>query len=93
MVAERIGLTTFGSWPAEAQPVGRGTRNAVVVAIMLGMLLAALDQTIVATALARLQEWDPENSDSFSHAVDRIAEQMIDQGQSLTTGRHAAALV
>ncbi|MEV0800186.1 hypothetical protein AB0I34_21010 [Kribbella sp. NPDC050281] len=35
----------------EAQPVGRGTRNAVVVAIMLGMLLAALDQTIVATAL------------------------------------------
>ncbi|GAA1509104.1 MDR family MFS transporter [Kribbella lupini] len=35
----------------EPQPVGRGTRNAVVVAIMLGMLLAALDQTIVATAL------------------------------------------
>ncbi|TDW94641.1 hypothetical protein EV137_1959 [Kribbella pratensis] len=35
----------------EAQPVGRATRNAVVVAIMLGMLLAALDQTIVATAL------------------------------------------
>jgi EmrB/QacA subfamily drug resistance transporter len=35
----------------EAQPVGPATRNAVVVAIMLGMLLASLDQTIVATAL------------------------------------------
>jgi MFS family permease len=35
----------------EAQPVGRATRNAVVVTIMLGMLLASLDQTIVATAL------------------------------------------
>ncbi|MEV0796019.1 MFS transporter [Kribbella sp. NPDC050459] len=35
----------------EAQPVGRATRNALVVAIMLGMLLAALDQTIVAPAL------------------------------------------
>ncbi len=35
----------------EAQPVGNATKNAVVVAIMLGMLLAALDQTIVATAL------------------------------------------
>jgi EmrB/QacA subfamily drug resistance transporter len=30
---------------------GRGARNAVVTAIMLGMLLAALDQTIVSTAL------------------------------------------
>src|SRR3954447_6183282 len=35
----------------EAQPVGNATKNAVVVAIMLGMLLAALDQTIVSTAL------------------------------------------
>ncbi|HEY0688711.1 MAG TPA: MDR family MFS transporter [Kribbella sp.] len=35
----------------EAQPVGPATRNAVMVAIMLGMLLASLDQTIVATAL------------------------------------------
>ncbi|MFI6679475.1 hypothetical protein [Kribbella sp. NPDC050470] len=35
----------------EAQPVGRGARNAVVIAHMLGMLLATLDQTIVATAL------------------------------------------
>ncbi|MEJ1110747.1 MULTISPECIES: MDR family MFS transporter [unclassified Kribbella] len=40
--------------------------------------------------LDRLHEWDPENSESFSAAVDRIAEQMIDQGQSLTTGKHAA---
>jgi EmrB/QacA subfamily drug resistance transporter len=31
--------------------VGRGQRNAVVAAVMLGMLLAALDQTIVTTAL------------------------------------------
>ncbi|MFC0113467.1 MDR family MFS transporter [Kibdelosporangium aridum] len=36
---------------AEAAPVGRGARNAIVAAIMLGMLLASLDQTIVATAL------------------------------------------
>ncbi|WP_432890846.1 MDR family MFS transporter [Kribbella sp. CA-245084] len=43
--------------------------------------------------LDRLTDWDPENSEAFSHAVDRIAEQMIDQGQSLTTGKHAAALV
>ncbi|GAA1355251.1 hypothetical protein [Saccharothrix algeriensis] len=35
----------------ERVEVGRGTRNAVVAVIMLGMLLAALDQTIVATAL------------------------------------------
>ena len=35
----------------EAQPGGRATRNAAVVAIRLGMLLAALDQTIVAPAL------------------------------------------
>ena len=34
-----------------AEQVGRGSRNAIVAAIMLGMLLAALDQTIVATAL------------------------------------------
>jgi hypothetical protein len=33
---------------------------------------------------------DPDNSEAFSHAVGRIAEQMIDQGQSLTTGKHAA---
>ncbi|MEU4804675.1 MDR family MFS transporter [Actinosynnema sp. NPDC023587] len=31
--------------------VGRGARNAIIAVIMLGMLLAALDQTIVATAL------------------------------------------
>jgi hypothetical protein len=42
--------------------------------------------------LDRLTDWDPDNSEAFSHAVDRIAEQMIDQGQSLTTGKHAAAL-
>jgi MFS family permease len=36
---------------AEPEAVGRGARNAIVAAIMLGMLLAALDQTIVATAL------------------------------------------
>ena len=42
--------------------------------------------------LDRLDEWDPDNSEAFSHAVDRIAEQMIDQGQSLTTGKHAAIL-
>ncbi len=40
--------------------------------------------------LDRLTDWDPENSEAFSQAVDRIAEQMIDQGQSLTTGKHAA---
>jgi hypothetical protein len=32
--------------------------------------------------LDRLTDWDPENSEAFSHAVDRIAEQMIDQGHS-----------
>ena len=42
--------------------------------------------------LDRLSDWDPDNSEAFSHAVDRIAEQMIDQGQSLTTGKHAALL-
>ncbi|MFT7838446.1 DHA2 family efflux MFS transporter permease subunit [Saccharothrix sp. BKS2] len=36
---------------AERTGVRRGARNAVVAVIMLGMLLAALDQTIVATAL------------------------------------------
>jgi hypothetical protein len=40
--------------------------------------------------LQRLDCWDPDNSEAFSHAVDRLAEQMIDQGQSLTTGKHAA---
>lgn len=35
----------------ERVEVGRGARRAVVSVIMLGMLLAALDQTIVATAL------------------------------------------
>lgn len=35
----------------ERAEVGRGARRAVVAVIMLGMLLAALDQTIVATAL------------------------------------------
>jgi EmrB/QacA subfamily drug resistance transporter len=40
--------------------------------------------------LARLEDWDPENAPAFSTAVDRIAEQMIDRGQSLTTGKHAA---
>ena len=42
--------------------------------------------------LDRLTDWDPDNSEAFSCAVDRLAEQMIDQGQSLTTGKHAAAL-
>ncbi|HEY0619649.1 MAG TPA: hypothetical protein VGD15_18735, partial [Kribbella sp.] len=40
--------------------------------------------------LSRLEDWDSENAPAFSEAVDRIAEQMIDRGQSLTTGRHAA---
>ncbi|TCO44685.1 MDR family MFS transporter [Actinocrispum wychmicini] len=35
----------------EVPTTGRAARNAVVVAIMLGMLLSALDQTIVSTAL------------------------------------------
>ena len=42
--------------------------------------------------LDRLADWDPDNTDAFSAAVDRLAAQMIDQGQSLTTGKHAAAL-
>jgi MFS family permease len=42
--------------------------------------------------LDHLSDWDPDNSEAFSHAVDRLAEQMIDKGQSLTTGKHAAAL-
>ncbi|MFI5730907.1 DHA2 family efflux MFS transporter permease subunit [Kribbella sp. NPDC051587] len=42
--------------------------------------------------LTRLSDWDPDNSEAFSAAIDRIAAQMIDQGQSLTTGKHAAAL-
>ncbi|TCN34284.1 EmrB/QacA subfamily drug resistance transporter [Kribbella orskensis] len=40
--------------------------------------------------LARLEDWDAESAPAFSAAVDRIAEQMIDRGQSLTTGKHAA---
>jgi MFS family permease len=40
--------------------------------------------------LSRLDDWDTENAPAFSEAVDRIAEQMIGRGQSLTTGKHAA---
>ena len=40
--------------------------------------------------LSRLEDWEVENAPAFSEAVDRIAEQMIDRGQSLTTGKHAA---
>jgi EmrB/QacA subfamily drug resistance transporter len=40
--------------------------------------------------LSRLHDWDTENAPAFSEAVDRIAEQMIDRGQGLTTGKHAA---
>jgi hypothetical protein len=40
--------------------------------------------------LARLEDWDPDNAPAFSDAIERIAEQMIDRGQSLTTGKHAA---
>ena len=42
--------------------------------------------------LDRLDDWDPDSSEAFSHAIDRLAEQMIDQGQSLTTGKHAAIM-
>lgn len=37
--------------PGEPAPVGSNRRNVIFVAVVLGMLLAALDQTIVATAL------------------------------------------
>lgn len=37
--------------PAEPAPVSPNRRNLIFVAVVLGMLLAALDQTIVATAL------------------------------------------
>lgn len=37
--------------PAEPAPVSPNRRNVIFVAVVLGMLLAALDQTIVATAL------------------------------------------
>ncbi len=37
--------------PAEPTPVSPQRRNLIFVAVLLGMLLAALDQTIVATAL------------------------------------------
>ena len=43
--------------------------------------------------LDRLADWDPDNTEAFSAAVDRLATEMIDRGQSLTTGKHAAALV
>ena len=39
------------SEPSEAAPVGAQRRNLIFVAVLLGMMLAALDQTIVATAL------------------------------------------
>ena len=39
------------SEPTEAAPVSAQRRNLIFVAVLLGMLLAALDQTIVATAL------------------------------------------
>ncbi|HEY9265484.1 MAG TPA: MDR family MFS transporter, partial [Mycobacterium sp.] len=39
------------SAPTEAAPVSPQRRNLIFVAVLLGMLLAALDQTIVATAL------------------------------------------
>ncbi|MEV8372742.1 MDR family MFS transporter [Kribbella sp. NPDC056861] len=42
--------------------------------------------------LSHLDDWDPENAPAFSAAVDRLAEQMIDRGQSLTTGKHAALI-
>ncbi|PRC47405.1 MFS transporter, partial [Mycobacterium sp. ITM-2017-0098] len=37
--------------PSEPAPVSPNRRNIIFVAVVLGMLLAALDQTIVATAL------------------------------------------
>ena len=37
--------------PAEAEPLDRRRMNLVFVTILAGMLLAALDQTIVSTAL------------------------------------------
>ena len=37
--------------PVEAEPLDRRRMNLVFVTILVGMLLAALDQTIVATAL------------------------------------------
>jgi hypothetical protein len=40
--------------------------------------------------LSRLEDWEMENAPAFSEAVDRIAEQMIDRGRGLTTGKHAA---
>lgn len=43
--------STPSSPPGEPAPVGSNRRNVIFVAVVLGMLLAALDQTIVATAL------------------------------------------
>jgi len=40
--------------------------------------------------LGKLEDWEMEDTADFSAAIDRIAEQMIDRGQSLTTGKHAA---
>lgn len=43
--------STPSAQPAEPAPVSVQRRNLIFVAVLLGMLLAALDQTIVATAL------------------------------------------
>lgn len=43
--------------PAEAAPqaqIAHGARNAILFAVMLGLFLAALDQTVVGTALPRI---------------------------------------
>jgi DNA-binding IclR family transcriptional regulator len=40
--------------------------------------------------LARLEDWEMDNAEDFSAAIDRTAEQMIQTGQDLTTGKHAA---
>ena len=44
-------MTPATDTATEPAPVGSQRRNIIFVAVMLGMLLAALDQTIVATAL------------------------------------------
>ncbi len=40
--------------------------------------------------LARLEDWEMDNAEDFSAAIDRITEQMIKTSQALTIGKHAS---
>src|SRR5438128_4221707 len=67
--------------PDAANGRRRGKRNAVVGSVMLGMLLAALDQTIVSTALPTIVR-DLGGADHLAWVVTayiRVAQRMVSE--------------